>query len=174
MNYYEAYKRFISKAKKENIHSGYTSISKMHASKNGNEIHHIKPKCLGGADAFDNFVLLSHDDHIYAHWLLGFSFYKNGNFKTLKTLSCNKFSSSTYFKRNAFRRLKIQISLANNPCKCLGIFTLKQASMYVAAIRPYSIKNNKDMANAMFKALSLAMLRGVYGNFKFKLKLSAS
>ena len=34
------------------------------------EVHHVKPKQLGGSNKFKNLVLLSHDDHVYAHLLL--------------------------------------------------------------------------------------------------------
>mgnify|MGYP002165778865 CR=1 FL=1 len=33
-------------------------------------IHHIKPKCLGGKDDIENLVYMSINEHIEAHWLL--------------------------------------------------------------------------------------------------------
>ena len=174
MNYYEAYKRLVLKAKKENICAGYTSIRKMKASKNGNEIHHIKPKCLCDDDSFSNLVLLSHDDHIYAHWLMNLSYYQCGNFKALNKLMYGKFLSIEHFKRNAFRGLKIQLSLLDNPCMCLGKFTLRQAAMYVAALKLSNMQSMKDMTAAMHKALTIAMCHRSFGGLRFKLQLPAS
>jgi len=57
MNYSEAYKSLISTRQLIN-HSGYT------------ELHHIKPKSLGGGDEKNNLVKLTAREHFIAHKLL--------------------------------------------------------------------------------------------------------
>ena len=57
MDYHQAYSRLIFRAIGREV-LGYV------------ERHHIVPKCLGGADAADNIVLLTAREHFLAHKLL--------------------------------------------------------------------------------------------------------
>ena len=48
------------------------------------EIHHIKPKCLGGLDIEQNMIKLSAREHYIAHWMLSKCFTKG--YKLIKLL----------------------------------------------------------------------------------------
>ncbi len=58
MNYFRIYNSLITRAKSrtERIDHG--------------EMHHIKPRCMGGGDQEDNLVLLTYREHFIAHLLL--------------------------------------------------------------------------------------------------------
>ena len=58
MNYFRIYNSLITRAKSriEQIDHG--------------EMHHIKPRCMGGGDQKDNLVLLTYREHFIAHLLL--------------------------------------------------------------------------------------------------------
>ena len=58
MNYTRIYNQLIERAIKRGSIEGYT------------ELHHIKPKCLGGEDKLSNLVELTYREHFLAHWLL--------------------------------------------------------------------------------------------------------
>ena len=58
MNYTRIYNQLIERAIKRGSIDGYT------------ELHHIKPKCLGGEDKLSNLVELTYREHFLAHWLL--------------------------------------------------------------------------------------------------------
>lgn len=57
MNYERIYDELISKARASK-YTGYV------------EVHHIKPRCIGGDDTKDNLVALTAREHFLAHWLL--------------------------------------------------------------------------------------------------------
>jgi hypothetical protein len=61
MNYKKIYNQIVKKAKSEN-----------RCKNNGTyyELHHIKPKCLGGKDNKQNLVLLTAKEHFLCHKLL--------------------------------------------------------------------------------------------------------
>lgn len=63
MNYRKIYNSIIDRAKNRKA-TGYT------------EAHHIKPRCLGGADSKENIVNLTAREHYLCHWLLAKE-YKN-------------------------------------------------------------------------------------------------
>lgn len=57
MNYKRIYDELIRKARISE-YEGYV------------EVHHIKPRCMGGLDTTDNLVALTAREHFLAHWLL--------------------------------------------------------------------------------------------------------
>ena len=57
MNYHQIYKDIITRAKSRTC-IDYT------------ELHHIKPRCMGGSDEEDNIVALTAREHYLAHLLL--------------------------------------------------------------------------------------------------------
>lgn len=65
MNYERIYNKFISNRR---IKESETSKDKY------TELHHIKPKCMGGDDKKENLIRLTPEDHFFAHLLLAKSF----------------------------------------------------------------------------------------------------
>ena len=58
MNYVAHYERLISRAMRRIRPEGYV------------EMHHVKPRCLGGDDSRENLVALTPEEHFVAHQLL--------------------------------------------------------------------------------------------------------
>lgn len=80
------------------------------------EVHHVKPKQLGGNNKFKNLVLLSHDDHVYAHLLLNLALaQKNCNADLFRLDYTNVPSSILKMlkdRKNIFRGLKIDMFIS--------------------------------------------------------------
>lgn len=116
VDYRTAYNRFISSAKKK-MHS-IDSKQKLHEAKNDEklEVHHITPKQLGGSNKLKNLVLLSHDDHIYAHFLLNLALAQEHNYGHLMNLSYSDVPSGILKmlkeRKNTLRGLKIDMFIS--------------------------------------------------------------
>lgn len=117
-DYSTAYERFISSAKKK-MH-GIDSKRKLYEVQSDEklEVHHINPKQLGGGNNLKNFVLLSHDDHVYAHLLLNLALAQKHCYTELSRLSYTKVPSGILKmlkdKKNIFRGLKVDMFIAGN------------------------------------------------------------
>lgn len=63
------------------------------------ERHHILPKCLGGNDSEDNYVLLTYREHIIAHKLLAEIYPNNSKllFAVTRMIVIKEFSIKKYF-----------------------------------------------------------------------------
>lgn len=73
MNYRRLHDRLITRARNRPLR-GYR------------EVHHIRPKCLGGTDAPENLVSLTYREHFLIHWLLTKIYYGNQRWKLLFAL----------------------------------------------------------------------------------------
>lgn len=108
VDYGIAYKRFISSAKKKMC--GIDSKRKLY------EVHHITPKRLGGSNKLKNLVLLSHDDHVYAHFLLNLALAQKHCYTDLFSLSYINVPSGILKmlkdRKNIFRGLKIDMFIS--------------------------------------------------------------
>ena len=116
VNYREAYKRFISSAKKK-MH-GIDSKRKLYEVQSDEklEVHHINPKQLGGNNKLKNLVLLSHNDHVYAHLLLNLSLAQRRCYTELYSLSYTNVPTNILKmvkeRKSIFRGLKIDMFIA--------------------------------------------------------------
>lgn len=98
MNYKKIYDQLVEKCKvrglDKSVLEGYF------------EKHHIVPKCMGGSDEPDNFVLFTAREHYIAHLLLK---NKSRMFEKLRTRNSKKLSernsNNKGFKSNAFKDL---------------------------------------------------------------------
>lgn len=61
MNYERIYREFIADRRSKAV-TGYS------------EVHHIRPRCMGGADEASNLIGLTPEDHFFAHLLLAKAF----------------------------------------------------------------------------------------------------
>lgn len=118
VNYRTTYNRFISSAKKKMVMCNIDSKLKAYnfQRKNKLEIHHIVPKILGGGKKFKNLVLLSHDDHIYAHFLLNMALFQEGRYGKLAHLGYSAFPAGMLemlkTRKNVLRGLKVDVFVA--------------------------------------------------------------
>lgn len=80
------------------------------------EVHHINPKQLGGSNKLKNLVLLSHDDHIYAHLLLNLALAQKHCYADLFSLAYTNVPSGILKmlkdRKNIFRGLKIDMFIS--------------------------------------------------------------
>ena len=116
IKYWIAYTRFISSAKKK-MH-GIDNKRKLHEAQNNKklEVHHINPKRLGGSNKLKNLVLLSPDEHVYAHLLLNLALAQEHNYENLTSLSYLTVPSGMLKmlneRKNIFRGLKIDMFIS--------------------------------------------------------------
>lgn len=102
MNYKKIYESIIN-FRKENLPSGYK------------ELHHIKPKSLGGDDCLENLVYLTAREHFICHFLLtkmflkeSFEWYKmNHAFMMMKASS---YTHNRYFNSRLYKSCKTNFS----------------------------------------------------------------
>lgn len=94
MNYFKIYDALICNAKErlEKVEHG--------------EVHHIKPRCMGGDDSKDNLVLLTYREHFVAHLLL----VKMHPDNTRLYFAFNCFSAKSRSSSSAFSRKLPELS----------------------------------------------------------------
>ena len=54
------------------------------------ETHHIKPKCIGGSNNFDNLVVLTPKEHFLCHYLLTKIYPSNDSIIVAFSIMCNR------------------------------------------------------------------------------------
>lgn len=173
MDYTTAYERFCSSRRKKNIQAGLlkskTDVVKKHK-KNDLQLHHMKPLRLNGADKLPNYVLLSREDHVFAHLLLDLSLYQRGNVSAVKALNYGSYQlPARCFKRNPLRGLKIEMKLPGK--SDFKTFSLKQAALYYACLRQRDITNPQALVDSAWAVLKRGLVHGTKGGISFKVKL---
>ena len=162
-----AYSRFIRAAKKKNIEDGIVDKSVMSSIEL--EVHHIVPKSLGGSNKFKNLVMLSHEDHIYAHLLLNFALMQEKRDDDLKKLS---YTIPTYDKlrqmfktKHPFRGLKVDVRVNANGMPPVAM-SLDEAAKYFCFTAHLSPRS-ETMVNSMFATvIRTAMSNGSKFGYK--------
>lgn len=175
MNYKAAYQRFIAKAKAQNLKDGFATKKAIYKRKTALDcqIHHIKPRSLGGSSEIDNLVLLSPEDHIYAHCLLDLSLYQSGNKKALERLDYHygKIKKKDMLKRTGFRKLKVEMQFNCKKSDKPLVFTLMKAAKYIAFIQKFNPDNEKDVLKCVAKCILIAKRDSSYAGITMKLLL---
>lgn len=170
MDYTIAYNRFCISKRKQNLQNGLlkskNDIVKKH-NKNGLQLHHIKPLRLNGANKLFNYVLLSREDHIFAHLLLNLSLYQQGNFKALKTLGYSAYClPNEFLKKHSLKGIKIALKFPEK--KDFKLFSLKQAALYYAIVRQKDITDKQILNASIWAVLKRSLLNGSKGGINFK------
>lgn len=166
VDYKLAYKRFIDKTRAENKKDGYKLRADFdRASSKNLEIHHVKPRALGGTNALNNLVVLSHDEHIFAHFLLNLSLYQQKNWRGLQKIDYHVDLPAKFWRRNAFRNLKVKMWLSGKKAPC-STFTMRQAAQYVACIRRMNPFKEETVQKCMWKVFLLAKSNRNFGGVK--------
>ena len=171
IDYMTAYKRFISSAKKK-MH-GIDSKRKLYEVQSDKklEVHHVKPKQLGGNSKFKNLVLLSYDDHVYAHLLLNLALAQKNCYADLFRLDYTNVPSSILKmlkdRKNIFRGLKIDmfISGKNHAPTTMSIV---EAARILCILARYNYENKMLLAKMTTEVIRLALFHRSKFGYKMK------
>ena len=171
IDYMTAYKRFISSAKKK-MH-GIDSKRKIYkvGSDENLEVHHVKPKRLGGNSKFKNLVLLSHDDHIYAHLLLNLALTQKNCYDDLFRLDYvnvpNSILKMIKDRKNIFRGLKIDMFISGKNHTPITMSIVEAARIFCILAR-YNYENKMLLAKMTTEVIRLALFHKSKFGYKMK------
>ena len=173
INYRTAYKRFISSAKKKM--NGIDSKQKIYKVKVGSdeklEVHHIIPKRLGGSNKLKNLVLLSTDDHVYAHFLLNLALAQRQCYNDIFSLGYKNVPKDIpkmlKERKNIFRGLKIDMFIAGKKHTPTTMSIVEAARLFCIFAR----KNPND--NMFFDDMVTEVIKvAIFNDSKFGYKLT--
>lgn len=173
ISYRIAYGRFILAAKKKNTKDGFTSNTKLSSLGEG-ELHHILPRKLGGTNNFKNLVLLSHDEHIYAHMLLNLALAQEGRLDDLRKLNYFTVLDSTHEildKKHAFKRLKIDIYVSGKKWPPITM-SLHEAAKFMCFVTRKNYLNKIALNDMKHKIFMRAMHIKSFAGYKMKFNFS--
>ena len=171
MNYKTAYDRMMLAAKKKNLADGITSLRKLY--KANGEVHHIVPRKFGGKDTIDNLVLLSNEDHVYAHFLLNLALVQEHDFSKLQKLSYTNVPHSMYAmlkeRKSALRQLKVNVFICGKkqPPNAMSIV---DAAKFFCMLARQNYDNTLLLAGMTCEIMKLAMFS--HSKFGYKLKIA--
>ena len=171
IDYMTAYKRFISSAKKK-MH-GIDSKRKIYkvGSDEKLEVHHVKPKRLGGNNKFKNLVLLSHDDHVYAHLLLNLALAQKNCYVDLFKLAYVDVPSSILKmlkdRKSIFRGLKIDVFISGKK-QSPTTMSIVEAARILCILARYNYENEMLLASMTTEAVRLALFHKSKFGYKMK------
>ena len=170
IDYMTAYKRFISSAKKKM--RGIDSKRKLYEVQSDNklEAHHVKPKQLGGNNKLKNLVLLSYDDHVYAHLLLNLALAQK-NCSDLFRLNYTNVPSSILKmlkdRKNIFRGLKIDMFISGKNHAPTTMSIVEAARIFCILAR-YNYENKILLAKMTAEVIRLALFHKSKFGYKMK------
>ena len=170
IDYMTAYKRFISSAKKKM--RGIDSKKKIYkvGSDENLEVHHVKPKQLGGNNKLKNLVLLSYDDHVYAHLLLNLALAQK-NCSDLFRLNYTNVPSSILKmlkdRKNIFRGLKIDMFISGKNHAPTTMSIVEAARIFCILAR-YNYENKILLAKMTAEVIRLALFHKSKFGYKMK------
>ena len=174
VDYRIAYKRFISSAKKK-MHE-IDSKRKLYKIQSNEklEIHHINPKQLGGNNKLKNLVLLSHDDHVYAHLLLNLALAQRHCYAELLNLSYTDIPNNIFKmlkdRKNIFRGLKIDMFIAGKK-HVPTTMSIAEAAKIFCVLGRKNYANKLQLDTEVTKVVRLALFSGSKFGYKLKLHL---
>ena len=171
IDYMVAYKRFISSAKKK-MH-GIDSKRKLYEVQSDKklEVHHVKPKQLGGNNKFKNLVLLSHDDHVYAHLLLNLALAQKSCYDDIFRLAYIDVPSSILKmikdRKNIFRGLKIDVFISGKK-QSPTTMSIVDAAKILCILARYNYENEMLLASMTTEVVRLALFHKSKFGYKMK------
>ena len=171
IDYMTAYKRFISSAKKK-MH-GIDSKRKIYevGSAEKLEVHHVKPKQLGGNNKFKNLVLLSYDDHVYAHLLLNLALVQKNCYADLFRLDYTNVPSSILKmlkdRKSIFRGLKIDMFISGKKQSPITM-SIVDAAKILCVLARYNYENKMLLAKMTTEVIRLALFHKSKFGYKMK------
>ena len=176
VNYRTAYNRFVALAQKKMAKHQLDTHHKRHCfcRKHKFEVHHITPKNLGGNNDFNNLVLLSRDDHIYAHFLLNLALFQEGKQEDLTKLNYpeipTKILDMLNLRKNILRGLKIEVFLSgkNNPPT---IMSIREITKILCIIRRWNFTNQLLFGSMLIKVIRAALFFRPISGIKLRLNM---
>lgn len=174
VDYRTAYKRFISSAKKKM--RGIDSKRKLYEVQSDEklEVHHINPKQLGGSNKLKNLVLLSHDDHIYAHLLLNLALAQKHCYTELFSLAYTNVPSGILKmlkdRKNIFRGLKIDMFISGKKHTPTTMSIVEAAKIFCVLGRK-NYTNELLLDTEVTNVVRLALFSNSKFGYKLKLHL---
>lgn len=176
VNYRTAYNRFVTLAQKKLAKHQLDTHHKRHCfcRKHKLEIHHITPKNLGGTNDFNNLVLLSHDDHIYAHFLLNLALFQEGKQEELAKLNYPEIPAKMLdmlnLRKNILRGLKVEVFVSgkNNPPT---IMSIREITKILCVIRRWNFTNQLLFSSMLIKVIRAALFFRPVSGIKLRLNM---
>ena len=173
IDYMVAYKRFISSAKKKM--NGIDSKQKIYKVKVGSdeklEVHHIIPKRLGGNNKLNNLVLLSTNDHVYAHFLLNLALAQRRYYNDIFSLGYKNVPKGVpkmlKERKNIFRGLKIDVFIFGKKQSPITM-SIVDAAKILCILARYSYENEMLLASMTAEVIRLALFNKSKFGYKMK------
>lgn len=175
-NYRNAYRRFITSAKKRMAEHKLDSKLKLYQfqRKDKMEIHHIRPKILGGGNKLKNLVLLSHDEHTYAHFLLNLALFQEGRHERLSQLNYPTFPDKMLemlnSRKNVLRGLKIEVFISGKN-HTPTIMSIREVAKIFCIIRRWNYTDSMLLDNMITKIMRAALFFKPVSGIKMKLHM---
>jgi hypothetical protein len=176
VNYRIAYNRFVALAQKKLAKHQLDTHYKRHCfcKKHNLEVHHILPKHFGGKNDFKNLVLLSHEEHIYAHFLLNLALFQEGKQEALIKLNYPimpaKMLDMLNFRKNILRGLKVEVFISgkNNPPT---IMSIREITKILCVIRRWNFTNQLLFGSMLIKVIRAALFFKPISGIKLRLNM---
>lgn len=176
VNYRTAYIRFVTLAQKRLAKHQLDTHHKCHCfcRKHKLEIHHILPKKLGGKNDFNNLVLLSHEDHIYAHFLLNLALFQEDKQEDLAKLDYPEIPAKILdmlnLRKNILRGLKMEVFLSgkNNPPTLMSI---REITKILCVIRRWNFSDRLLFSSMLIKVIRAALFFRPISGLKLRLSM---
>lgn len=138
------------------------------------EVHHVKPKQLGGNNQLKNLVLLSHDDHVYAHLLLNLALAQRHCYVELLNLSYTNVPRGILkmlkAKKNIFRGLKIDMFISGKKHAPTTMSIIEAAKIFCILARK-NYTNELLLDTEVTNVVRLALFSGSKFGYKLKFHL---
>ena len=138
------------------------------------EVHHINPKQLGGSNKLKNLVLLSHDDHIYAHLLLNLALAQRHCYADLFSLAYTDVPSGILKmlkdRKNIFRGLKIDMFISGKKHAPTTMSIVEAAKIFCILARK-NYTNDLLLDTEVTNVVRLALFSNSKFGYKLKLHL---
>lgn len=176
VNYRTTYNRFVSSAKKRMDEHKIDSKLKLYQlqRKSKMEIHHITPKILGGGNKLRNLVLLSHDEHTYAHFLLNLALFQEGRHERLNQLDYSAFPDKMLemlnSRKNVLRGLKIEVFISGKH-QAPTIMSIREVAKIFCIIRRWNYMDSSLFDNMITKIMRAALFFKPVSGIKMKLHM---
>lgn len=138
------------------------------------EVHHINPKQLGGSNKLKNLVLLSHDDHIYAHLLLNLALAQKHCYTELFSLAYTNVPSGILKmlkdRKNIFRGLKVDMFISGKKHTPTTMSIVEAAKIFCVLGRK-NYTNELLLDTEVTNVVRLALFNNSKFGYKLKLHL---
>ena len=176
INYRTAYIRFVTLAQKRLVKHQLDTYCKRHSfcRKHKLEVHHILPKHFGGNNDFNNLVLLSHEDHIYAHFLLNLALFQEGKQEDLVKLNYSEMPTKMLdmlnLRKNILRGLKVEVFVSgkNNPPT---IMSIREITKILCVIYRWNFTNQLLFSSMLIKVIRAALFFRPISGLKLRLNM---